>query len=118
MFLAGGDSALCEWSSRFLDSPRKICPRIRAGVKAARRKVASTEQFIKNRTLEVGERAGPGIATDLRLGVSFPFVYEPGYGAPRRGFQSKGFLLPVGKGSFGLYWVLPEVSWPSSPSVG
>lgn len=45
-------------------------------MKTARRKVASTKQSIKNRTLwrphtlEVGEGAGPEMAIDLRLGVS------------------------------------------------
>lgn len=54
-----------------MNFPRKIYPRICAGVKTAKSKVASTKQFVENRTLDVGERAGSGIAADLRLGVSF-----------------------------------------------
>lgn len=70
-----GDSVLYEWKSRFLDSPWKIYMRICARIKTARRKIASTQQFIKDSTLYMGKQAGPEAQTVLRLGVSFLFMF-------------------------------------------
>lgn len=71
-----GESALCEWRSPFLDSLRKVYTRIHTQRETARRKVAGTEQFIKNSTLTrwEGRQAQRGQLYQ-GLGVSFLFTF-------------------------------------------
>lgn len=67
-----GESALCEWSSRFsvLGFPMKG---LHEGLLSNRdsRKEGSRHRAVSRS----GERAGPGVATALGLGVSLLFMF-------------------------------------------
>ena len=115
--------ALLEWGLWSWIPHEKIHVRIPAGIKAARKKAASTNHLLNLKyTLKVGERAGsrrgnrPYVVLGLAIGCSLSGLTTVGVVSNGGCFQSFGDLLPqVEKGNFLSYKVCTRTSGSLSP---